>query len=146
MANLIKSVLRDYDRLLVDCEAYGHDMAIILQMRKDNPPVQVPWHRSEAKPLLEKDIDEKKHLEIDPETGEKIKPRQLYQSRVEYREYKLKVFRDHLYQEVKKRERKQFRFEKKNSRTKTKQKLRAPATVVEGGPTYHDGYPRDEES
>lgn len=116
LANLLEQIISEFERLEVDSEAYGHDLAIILEMRANNPQQKRPWHRSPCKELLEKDIDDKKHLAIDPMTNKKVTPKQLYQSRIEYREYTLKVFRNHIYQEIDKRAKKLYRQEKKKKR------------------------------
>ena len=49
------------------------------------------WDGSEAQQLLNLDIDNNKHKEMTP--------LQLYQSREEYRQWKLEVFRGHIHQE-----------------------------------------------
>ncbi|CAB9498803.1 hypothetical protein SEMRO_45_G027240.1 [Seminavis robusta] len=116
MGNLLDQIITQFERLEVDTEAYGHDMAIILERRKNNPLEKRPWHRSPCPSLLEKDVKDGKHLEIDPETGKKVKPVVLYQSRLEYREFSQKVFRNHLYQEVDKRAKQQLRMDKKKTR------------------------------
>lgn len=53
------------------------------------------WPDSAAEKWLGKDIDDGKHTQM--------KPRELYQSRVEYQDYMLTIFRGHIHQEVKKR-------------------------------------------
>ncbi|CAB9509955.1 hypothetical protein SEMRO_412_G137850.1 [Seminavis robusta] len=104
LRNLQKAIARDYNRMSKDCEYFGNDMSVLLEQRKDNPPIKRSWHTSEAKTLLQEDIDNGVHLSIDPETGTKIEPKAIYQLRPEYREFSLKVFRNHIYQEVKRRE------------------------------------------
>ncbi|CAB9525586.1 hypothetical protein SEMRO_1697_G291880.1 [Seminavis robusta] len=128
MGNLIELVHKEYDRMRTDCEAYGHDMAIVADLHSNNPPIPTPWHKSAAKKLLEKDIEEDKHL---LPNGDKLMPIVLYKSRVEYREFKLKKFRGHLYQYLDKREKAKnaHRYNKKKTRGK------APATIVHNAPT-----------
>jgi hypothetical protein len=128
LANLKEAIYAAYERMGTDCEAYGHDVDLLKLIRFHDPPLPILWHKSEAKPLLEKDIDDKKHLELDEDTGKKVTPKHLYQSRPAYREYSLKVFRKHIYQEVDKRAKKDIRYKKK------KKRMRAPATTVFDAP------------
>ena len=65
LESLLDTILKDFERLQTDLAAYAHDIAIIAKIRQDNPHLPIPWHRSEAKPLLEQDIDEEKHLALD---------------------------------------------------------------------------------
>ena len=110
LANLIEAVAFDYRRMSEDCLYYGHDIAIMKKRLTNDPPMQTPWHQSEARPLLEKDMDNNLH--------KTMAPIELWELRVAYREYSLKVFRDHIYQEEKKREKKATgsRFKKKKKR------------------------------
>jgi hypothetical protein len=55
------------------------------------PKTNLVWNGSNAQKLLQKDFDDK--LTEDGRT-----PIQLYESRMEYQQFKLVVFRDHLYQ------------------------------------------------
>ncbi|CAB9527383.1 unknown protein [Seminavis robusta] len=100
-----------------DVMFFGLDMALLQEQRKKDPPKRLPWHRSPAKALLETDIDNDVHLQILP-NGKKIKPEAIYKSRSEYQEHELKVFRNHIYQEVKRREKlkSNVRFAKKKLR------------------------------
>ncbi|CAB9529376.1 hypothetical protein SEMRO_2485_G328980.1 [Seminavis robusta] len=111
------SIARDYHRMAKDVMLFGIDMAVLKERRDKDPPKSLPWHRSAAKQLLEKDIDDGIHLQILP-NGKKIKPESIYKSRREYQEYELTVFRNHIYQEVKRREKREsnLRFEKKKLR------------------------------
>ncbi|CAB9505370.1 expressed unknown protein [Seminavis robusta] len=77
MENLLNQVITQFERLQVDAEAYGHDIAIIQEMRTNNPPLIRPWHRTRCPELLAKDIEDGKHLAIDPSTGKKITPMRL---------------------------------------------------------------------
>ncbi|CAB9527103.1 hypothetical protein SEMRO_1942_G306770.1 [Seminavis robusta] len=124
LRNLQSAIARDYNRMAKDCAYFGNDMSVLLEQRKENPPVERSWHTSEAKTLLEEDITNGIHLSIDQETGKKIEPKAIYRLRPEYREFTLKVFRNHIYQEVKRREKieSKHRFGKK--------KLRNPAAVA----------------
>ena len=115
--NLKESVYTAYEAMGEDCEIYGHDIALLKIIRANDPPRKVPWHKSEAKLLLEKDIDDGKHVAI-MDNGKKITPKELYQTRLQYREFSLAVFRDHIYQEVDRRAKKDVRFKKKKRRMK----------------------------
>lgn len=109
LKNLIEAVALDYKRLAEDCEAFGHDMALLKEVREKDPnPPPTPWHMSAAKPLLLQDIDAGKH--------KKMLPNVLWETRIEFMEFGLKVFRDHLYQELDKRDKKDSRFQKKKKR------------------------------
>jgi hypothetical protein len=68
-----------HDRLLFPAPAHNH---------RGEPR----WQGSEAERLLKLDVAEKKH--------QTMKPRQLYEARVEYHSYPLEVFRKHIHQEV----------------------------------------------
>lgn len=121
LQNLRAAIARDYRRMCRDCEFYGHDLALLKEIRANDLPRAIPWHKSDAKPLLEKDIQGKVHLNI-LENGEKLTPKQFYQTRVEYRAFTLDVFRNHIYQELK-------RLEKNESKIRFgKKKKRLPAT------------------
>lgn len=116
LENLRNAIYDNIERMDADRLAYNHDIALLQSIRERNPPpMPIPWHRSEAKELLEKDLDDGKHLE-EKEDGTPVMPKDLYQSRIEYRAFSLKVFRDHIYQELKRRERGDFRFAKKATR------------------------------
>lgn len=125
LENLKMTIYTQMEQMEADCLHYGHDLALLELIREFDPVDPVPWHKSEAKPLLEQAIDEGKHLAM--------KPRELYEERVEYRAFSLDVFRDHIYQEVKKRENKAAgkKFAKKKTR------MRAPRlgdSAVVGAP------------
>lgn len=111
MKNLIEVIALDYKRMAEDCRGYGHDLELLREYRKNNPTIQedvTPWHKSMAKKLLEDDMNNKKHLEM--------QPIELYQTRLEYRAFPLTVFRNHIYQEKKKRANKGSRYAKKKKR------------------------------
>ncbi|CAB9501714.1 hypothetical protein SEMRO_116_G057070.1 [Seminavis robusta] len=119
LETMIKSILADFERMAVDCEAYGHDIAIIHQRWEDNAPTtQRPWHRTICPKKLKEDVDTGKHLVIDRDTGKKISAKKLRQSRHCYKEFDLKVFRKHLYQEIDKRGKVDVRMSKKRFRIK----------------------------
>jgi hypothetical protein len=89
-----------------DAISYGHDLAIVKEMRTKNPPTRPAWHKSAASILLKQDVDAELHKEM--------KPKELHKSRAEYRDvFDLKTFRKHLYQEIDSRPKREIRFEKK---------------------------------
>jgi hypothetical protein len=111
LKNLLEAVALDYQRMADDCEAYGHDIALLQDLRKDDPSDEpIPWHKSEAKAFLSQDIDAGKH--------ESMIPSALWESRIAYMEFPLKTFRDHIYQELKRRAdvESKARFKKKKNR------------------------------
>ena len=83
------------DRAASDCAALAHDRKIY--PKPDNNHRGEPrWEGSEAERLLRNDMDEDKHKQMKPEL--------LYNAREEYyKNYPLKVFREHIYQEEKRR-------------------------------------------
>jgi hypothetical protein len=117
LKTLRDAIARDLGRMCRDCEYYGHDLGVLTTLRANDPPGPIEWHKSEAKPLLKNDIKNKVHLTI-TESGTKITPMELYQTRVEYRAFSLQVFRNHIYQELKKLEKieSNIRFGKKKKR------------------------------
>lgn len=111
LANLRESINRNKERMKIDCMAYGQDRELLLQLRSANPPDLPPyplWHKHPSKKLLKKDITDGKHIGV--------KPQQLWQSRPQYQEFPLKIFRKHIYQEIDERASKEIRFAKKKRR------------------------------
>ena len=93
-------IARDQRRMLVDCEAYGHDLAIVKEKRQTE--IKTPFYRTPAKPLLKQDVYNGAHLAL--VQGKKITPKQLYKSRPEYQAAAtMEEFRGYLYQEIKKK-------------------------------------------
>ena len=90
--------------MAADARDFGHDLARVKKLREANP-VPTPWHKSECPKLLKKDVDDGLHLTL--------KPKQLYAKREEYRAFTLTVFRNHIYQEVDSRPKREMRFERK---------------------------------
>ena len=88
--------------MLVDCEAYGHDRAIVKDVIEGSA---TPFHRSEAAKLLRDDVKV-------PENSN-IKPAQLQLTRPEYEGINGKVFRKHIYHEQDREAKIAFRKEKK---------------------------------
>jgi len=119
LENLMQSILKQFDRLQLDSDAFGHDLAILEALHRD-APVEVPWHKSEACQLLKRDVKIGKHLQM--------WPIELYQTEAAYREFSLEVFRNHIYQERDRLEAKEHRFNKKKERS------RHPAGTVAKAP------------
>ena len=111
LASLRDTLARDYRRMLQDCEYWGLDSANLYDHRQKYPLEDIPWHLSDAKDLMEKDIDDGLHL--------KMIPMKLQETRPEYAAFDPDTFRNHIYQEVKKREKfaSKIRFGKKQLRT-----------------------------
>ena len=112
LANLIDAVAKDYDRLQLDLEAFGHDQTLKDELRAANPPPppKCPnWHQHEARHLLAKDVEKGRH--------EDKAPLKLWMERNEYQEFPLDVFRNHIYQEVDKNMKQAARFDKKKLRS-----------------------------
>jgi hypothetical protein len=127
LQSLRDAIARDYGRMCRDCEYYGHDLSLLKTLRANDPPKPIEWHKSEAKPFLKNDIKNKVHLTI-TEGGTKITPKELYQTRVEYRAFSLQVFRNHIYQELKRLEKieTKIRFGKKKKRQQPAAAVAAP--------------------
>lgn len=103
LARLRAAIARDKSRMMVDVSNYSHDLAIVKSTRQ--PGNKTPWHRTECPKLLKQDVNEGQHL--------KLTPVQFHQSRDEYKDFNLSVFRKHIYQEVDSRPKRDFRWEKK---------------------------------
>jgi hypothetical protein len=108
LKNLRKAIADNFGRMQVDCEAYGHDRAILKTLATADQTTDVPWHKSEAKKLLKEDIDNGKHIQM--------KPSALRRTRKEYKDFKLDVFRKHVHQEIDSRSKRAYRFAKKNKK------------------------------
>ena len=77
-----------------DEEALIHDRKLYPQTTHNS--LNLPnWNGSEAQRLLKVDMDNKVNVSL--------KPKELYESRLEYQVFTLKVFRGHIYQEIKTR-------------------------------------------
>ena len=126
LGNLRVSIKKNIERMQFDCICYGKDRALLIELRKDNPPNLPPypiWHKHEAKKLLKQDISDGKHIDI--------KPQELWESRSEYMEFPLKVFRKHIYQELDERASKEYRFEKKKVRAPQPKQTEDQAAMLE---------------
>jgi len=84
------------------------DRSLLTTLQAGKNPNDIPWHKSEAKTLLKKDIDDGKHKEMKPEV--------LHGTREEYQAFPLKTFRNHIYQEVDSRAKRAHRYAKKKKR------------------------------
>jgi len=113
LRNLQEALGRDFHRMMNDCLYYGHDVENLFEHQKKYPLDESPWHLSPAKDLLVEDINDGKH--------NKMIPSQLWCTRDEYLVFSLDIFRRHLYQEVKKREKiaSNIRYGKKKHRVNT---------------------------
>ncbi|CAB9512023.1 hypothetical protein SEMRO_514_G158120.1 [Seminavis robusta] len=103
----------DYNRVVSDSVAYGHDIALVAELRTENPPRDLGypnWGTHAAKKLLKADVDQDKQFDL--------KPSELWETRPEYKEFPLEVFRKHIYQEVDSRVSRAARFSKKKIRQK----------------------------
>lgn len=108
LLRLRKAIEKQYERMRADCITYGHDLSLLATLRAGDPPV-LSWHKSDAKWILEQDINKGKHKEM--------KPAELYVTREEYQAFDLKTFRNHMiYQEVNRRSKSEHRFAKKRKR------------------------------
>ena len=98
LATLRSIIARDYARMRKDKQSFIHDMEVIGARHAKQTGQPIPWHRSIAKNLLNAAIDE------DDKLLEKKMPLMIYNSKEAYREFTLVEFRNHIYQELKKRE------------------------------------------
>lgn len=96
-------VQRYHDRAVIDELALDHDLKIHPLSMQDCRGVP-RWAKSAAEEYLKLDINNGLHLQM--------RPMELRETRDEYKKYPLKVFRKHIYQEVKSR--------KKRRKDKTK--------------------------
>ena len=87
---------------------YGHDRSLLTTLQAGKNPNDIPWHKSEAKNLLKKDINDGRHKEMKPEV--------LHGTREEYQAFPLKTFWNHIYQEVDSRAKRAHRYAKKKKR------------------------------
>jgi len=99
LTNLRLALARDIGRANSDAEYLAADLL-------NHPPIAVAaqvlagqgypiWAGSEAEHCLKEDVDQGRHL--------MAAPKELYESRDEYQEWPLDVFRDHIYQELRRR-------------------------------------------
>jgi len=79
--NLTQNMLLQFDRLQFDSDAFGHDLAILEDIRRD-APAATPWHKSEARKLHKQDVKSGKH--------QQLWPTELHQSKATCRKFCLK--------------------------------------------------------
>ena len=118
--NLRNAFKADQQRMQEECLSYGHDLAIVNAYQAAHPTGKPRWRGSEAARKLKEDVDQDFHVGI--------KPYELYQTRDEYQMFSLEIFRNHLYQEIDSRPKRESRFEKKKKGWKY--------------PELHQGHPR----
>jgi hypothetical protein len=104
---LFEGIEQDYDRMVEDSEAYGHNVACLEVIRANDAP-KILWRKSPACELLQHDITNGRHLQRTP--------KELQQTRPEYMAFDLKKFRSHIYQELDSRAKPEFRFALKKIR------------------------------
>jgi hypothetical protein len=111
LQSLLKAVAKDIARMQHDCEAYGHDLAVVRDLRSEEEPGSRPlsWHLSEAREFLKEDMAAGKHNHL--------KPKDLWLSRPEYQVFDLEPFRKAIHSAVDKKAKLLFRMEKKKFRT-----------------------------
>jgi hypothetical protein len=86
LANLLRTTRKHQGRANRDAEIVAHDLNI-------RPPIEgLVWHGSNAEELLKQDFEQ--GLTEDGRT-----PKELHDSRPEYKQFTLAVFRRHLYHE-----------------------------------------------
>jgi hypothetical protein len=115
LRSLRATIKKDFSRMRVDCEAYGHDFAMVTALRAAEPPKPVPWHKSEAFQRLRVDINNDVHTTM--------RPSELWATRPEYQAFSLTLFRNHIYQEVDARAKRLWRFEKKKKKQLAREAL-----------------------
>jgi hypothetical protein len=91
LTTLRKSILHDKTTATIEEIALAHDRALF-PAPTHNYRNEPRWEGSEAQRLLKEDVSANRHAATPP--------KQLYNSRPEYQDYPLKVFREHIYQEV----------------------------------------------
>lgn len=107
LRSLRKKIDKDKEHMAEDEAAYRHDLQLLKKLRQ-NDSVDVPWHRSEASALLKQDVRDGRH--------KVMKPIELYHSRQEYQHFELTTFRNHIYQQVDEKAKRDSRYAKKKLR------------------------------
>lgn len=114
LKNLLAAIRRDWGRMEKDLSDYQHDLASVMARRGPPNPATLPWHKTPCKMLLQQDVDEGKHLTM--------KPKELWETRTEYKLFSLATFRNHIYQEVDSRSKKKWRMDKKKKKLEDSRK------------------------
>jgi hypothetical protein len=124
LRNLRNTLMNLFERASVDDAAVRNDL-IAHPIQMDNPSMAYPrWDLSKAQGLLKMDVDLKKN--------EKMKPSDLWESRPnEYKQFPLKVFRDHLKQEIRGRVEPAYWIVKKGKKKAAADKAAANKAAVE---------------
>lgn len=99
LRNLREKIAKDYQRMLADVEWYGHDVAIIEELREGEPDRPIPWHRSDGPAIVKYILDNDRYPE---KTPEELYNDPFYHEDLET--FSLAKFRKHLHQERYKRE------------------------------------------
>ena len=111
--------------MVQDCLSYGHDRAIVNSLcAASADPEKVPWHKSEAFKSLKEDVQAAEH--------KKKKPKDLHESKEEYKAFELDEFRPHIYQIADSEAKRAIRFERKKKAWKW--------------PEVHEDHPRLKET
>jgi hypothetical protein len=93
---LRKQFINKHDRAIVDSQALDNDRQLFPEVLGNDAGRGYPkWGPSQAKQLLKADVGAGLH--------KTMTPMELHLSRPEYQEFPLKVFRNHIYQEIKSR-------------------------------------------
>ena len=95
------AITRERNRMAEDSRDFGKDKAIVMKIREGE---LTPWHKTKCPELLKEDIDKGRHY---------VDPIALRESRPEYKQFTLTVFRKHVHQEVASRHKRDLRFERK---------------------------------
>jgi hypothetical protein len=111
LRNMRKTVTKQQDLADDDEAAFAHDE--LLELRVNGKPYP-RWQGSVAEQLLKQDIDNGRHINM--------KPRELRESRLEYRPYPQTVFRDHIHQELRARMERPYWLARRKEKEEAKQK------------------------
>lgn len=112
--SLHKAVAKDVKRMKRDVVAFRNDMDIIKGKRHQQP---VPFFKSEAKKLLQMDLDDGMFA------LKQTKPKDLHESRGERKQRSLEEFRSFIYKELKAREKKEAGARSKKKKFRGRKKL-----------------------
>ena len=102
-----------------------------MELHKLAKDIEGEWHGSAAERLLKIDIKNLLH--------KSMKPKQLYHTRDEYKQFDLETFRGHLYQEYRSnKESNYWIVKKKKKQHKKEAKRRGLKYVDDGGNDFYD--------
>lgn len=108
LRNLRNAITRDRGRMARDAVAYGQTFQTARTLFPPAAAAKPVWHLTDAPRFLKEDIDDGKNKEMSP--------RDLHQTRDEYKLFPLKEFRKHIYQEIDCRPKRDMRFERKKNK------------------------------